>query len=94
MREEFAKRRAEQQRLTGEMEQALLSLKGSAQMWAEYDESVAPLKELLASAQSEKATGTAAKVEQLLAQHQKQFEDRLTALGYDPTQRPRMRGPR
>ena len=93
MREEFAARREEQRKLTGEMEQALLRLKGSTQLWAEYDESVAPLKELLASAQSEKATATAAKVEQLLAQHQKQFEDQLTALGYDPTQRPRMRGP-
>jgi hypothetical protein len=91
MREEFTKRREEQQKLTAEIEQALMTLRGSRQLWTEYDESVAPLKELLASAQSEKATATAGKIEKLLAQRQKQFEEKLTALGYDPTQRPRSR---
>lgn len=91
MREEFTKRREEQRTLIAGMEQELERLKGASSLWTEYDESVAPLKEVLASAQNEKATATAAKVEQLLAQRQKQFEDKLTALGYDPTERPRMR---
>jgi hypothetical protein len=92
MREESTKRREEQTKLMAEMTQALAQLKGAGAMWQEYDESVAPLKDLLASAQNEKATATAAKIEQILAQRQKQFEAKMTALGYDPTQRPRMRG--
>jgi len=92
MREESAKRREEQTKLMAEMTQALNQLKGSGALWQEYDESVAPLKDLLASAQSEKATATAAKIEQILAQRQKQFDEKMKALGYDPTQRPRTRG--
>jgi len=92
MREESTKRREEQTKLLADMTQALAQLKGAGPMWQEYDESVAPLKDLLASAQSEKATATAAKIEQVLAQRQKQFETKMTALGYDATQRPRTRG--
>lgn len=92
LREEFMKRREEQQTLVAEMEKELMRLKGASQLWREYDESMEPLKEILASAQDEKATKTAAKIEQRMAQRQKQFEDSLTALGYDPTQRPRSRG--
>jgi hypothetical protein len=51
-----------------------------------------PLKEMLASAQDEKAPKTAAKIEAMMAERQKQFEDTLTSLGYDPTERPRFRG--
>ena len=91
MREEFTKRREEQQKLIADMETELARLKGSSQLWREYDESVAPLKDLLASTQIEKATGTAGKIEQVIAQRQKQFEEKLTALGYDPAERPRMR---
>ncbi len=92
MREESAKRREAQTKLMAEMTQALNQLKGAGALWQEYDESVAPLKDLLASAQSEKATATTAKIEQILAQRQKQFEEKMTAMGYDPTQRPRQRG--
>ena len=92
LREEFMKRREQQQQLVGEMEQELMRLKGAAQLWREYDESMEPLKEIQASAQLEKAQMTATKIDELVAQRQKQFEDRLTSLGYDPTQRPRFRG--
>ena len=86
------KRREQQQQLVGEMEQELMRLKGRSQLWREYDESMEPLKEIQASAQLEKAQMTAAKIDELVAQRQKQFEDRLTSLGYDPTERPRFRG--
>ncbi len=92
LREEFMKRREEQQRLVAEMEQELMRLKGASQLWREYDQSMEPLKEILASAQDEKAQKTAARIEQMMARCQKQFEDSLTSLGYDPTQRPRFRG--
>lgn len=92
LREEFMKRREEQQKLIAEMEKELMRLKGASQLWREYDESLEPLKEILASAQDEKAPKTAARIEQRMAQCQKQFEDSLTSLGYDPTQRPRFRG--
>ena len=91
LREEFMKRREEQQKLVAEMDQELMRLKGRSQLWREYDESMEPLKEILSSAQDEKAPKTAAKIEQRMAQCQKQFEDSLTSLGYDPTQRPRSR---
>jgi len=92
LREEFMERREEQQKLVAEMEQELMRLKGASQLWREHDESMEPLKEMLASAQDEKAPKTAAKIEEMIAQRQKQFEDTLTSLGYDPTQRPRFRG--
>jgi len=91
MRDEFTKRREEQQKLIADMETELARFKGASQLWREHEESVAPLKDLLASAQGEKATATAGKIEQMIAQRQKQFEEKLTALGYDPTERPRMR---
>jgi hypothetical protein len=82
LREEMTQRQQEQVRLTAEMEQAIAQLKGPAQLRQEYTETMAPLRELLAAAQNEKATATARQVEQLIAQRQKQFEDRITAMGY------------
>jgi len=93
LREEFMQRRRQQQELIAQMEQEMMKLKGSSDLWREYDESMEPLKQLLTAAQNEKAQKTASMVEQMIAQRQKKFDDNMTALGYDPTQRPRFRRP-
>ena len=82
MREEMTKRREEQAKIMASIQQQLDILKGGRQLMTEHEESMAPLKELLASAQSEKATATAAKIEKLIAERQKRFEDKITAMGY------------
>jgi hypothetical protein len=84
MRETFTKQREEQQGLVAAMEQDLMRLKGFRQLRTEQEEAVAPLKELLAAAQKENAKDTAGKIEQVIAQRQKQFEDKMKAMGYDP----------
>lgn len=84
MRETFMKQREEQQALVAAMEQDLMRLKGFRQLRTEEEEAVAPLKELLAVAQKENAKETAGKIEQMIAQRQKQFEDKMQAMGYDP----------
>jgi hypothetical protein len=60
------------------------------QVAREHAQSTTALKEALASAQKEKATETASKLEQLIAQNQKAFEERGAALGYTPEQMQRM----
>jgi hypothetical protein len=92
MRETFTEQREEQQKIVAAMEQEMMKLKGFRQLRMEQEESVAPLKEILASAQNEKAKETASKIEQLIAQRQKQFEEKMKGLGFDPTQMPQMRG--
>jgi hypothetical protein len=97
MREEMTKRREEQAGIMVAMQQQMDTLKGGRQLMAEHEQSMAPLKELLASAQKEKATATAAKIEKLIADRQKQFEDKITAMGYTMERLQRMgqrRGPR
>jgi isocitrate lyase len=48
------------------------------------------LKEAMASAEKEKAKDTAAKLNQLIAERQKAYEERGAALGYTPEQMERM----
>ncbi|MEN6427093.1 MAG: hypothetical protein ABFE13_17195 [Phycisphaerales bacterium] len=96
MREEFTKRREEQAKIMASMQQQMDILKGGRQLMVEHQESLAPLKDLLASAQGEKATATAAKIEKLIAERQKQFDDKMAAMGYTPEMLERMsqrRGP-
>ncbi len=90
MREEFTRRREEQQAIMAAMQKQIDTLKGGRQLIVEHQESLAPLKELLTSAQSEKATATAAKIEKLIADRQKQFEDKMAAMGYTPEMLERM----
>ncbi len=91
MRETFMKQREEQQALVAAMEQDLMRLKGFRQLRTEQEEAVAPLQELLAAAQKENAKETAGKIEQMIAQRQKQFEEKMQAMGYDPAMMQRRR---
>jgi hypothetical protein len=82
MREEFTKRNEEQQKIFAAMQSAMDRLKGGRQMMLEHNESLKPLQEALASAQKENAKATTKMLEQLIAQRQKAFEDKATAMGY------------
>ncbi len=60
------------------------------QIAREHSTEMTALREALASAQKEKATDTAGKLEQLIAERQKAFEAKGEALGYTPEQMQRM----
>jgi len=90
MREEFTKRREEQATVMASIQQSLDTLKGGRQLMREHEESIAPLQELLAAAQAEKAKDTAGKIEKLIAERQKQFEEKITAMGMTMEQLQRM----
>ena len=94
MREEFTKRREEQQKIMAAIDQQMDVLKGGRQLAQDHQQMMAPLKEALASAQTEKAKDTAAKLEKLIADRQKQFDDKMAAMGYTPDQIERMMQPR
>jgi hypothetical protein len=59
-------------------------------MILQHSESMAPLKEALASAQRENAKATARILEDVIAQRQKQFDEKVTAMGLTPEQVERM----
>ena len=90
MREEFTKRREEQQKVMAAIQQQVDTLKGGRQLMTEHQQAIAPLKDLLASAQKENAKDTAAKIQQLIDQRQKQFEEKMAAMGYTPERLERM----
>jgi hypothetical protein len=94
MREEFTKRREEQQTIFAAIDQDLARLKGGREVAMEHQRVAAPLKEALASAQRENAKGTASILEKLIAERQKQFDDKMAAMGYTPDQIERMMQPR
>ncbi len=84
MREEMTKRMEQRQQIMASIEQQLDTLRGGTQIMREHQQAMEPLKDLLASAQSEKATATAAKVQKIIDEKQKQFEAKMAAMGYDP----------
>lgn len=86
IREAFTKRREEQTKLIAAIEQELMKLKSFRQLRTEQEDSVASLKELLASAQKENAKETASKLEQMIAKREKDFEDKIKKMGFDPSQ--------
>jgi hypothetical protein len=90
-RTKMREQRQEQQKLITAMEQDLARLQGPRQMIVQEDEAVAPLKDILATAQKENAKDTATKVEKLIAARQKALEDKLQAMGYDASMIERMR---
>jgi molecular chaperone DnaK (HSP70) len=90
MREEFTKRREEQATIMASIQQSLDTLRGGRRLMQEHEESITPLKELLAAAQAEKAKDTAGKIEKLIAQRQREFEDKITAMGMAMEQLQRM----
>jgi hypothetical protein len=81
MREEFTKRNEEQQKIMAAIQQQVDTLKGTRQLVVEYQQSTTPLKDALASAQKENAKETAGMLEKLIAERQKQFEEKMTAMG-------------
>jgi septal ring factor EnvC (AmiA/AmiB activator) len=90
MREEMTKRRDEQTAIIAAIQQQVDTLKGARLMMTDHQAAMTPLKDLLASAQAEKATATAAKIEKLIAEKQKAFEEKVTAMGYTMEQMDRM----
>ena len=94
MREEFTKRREEQQKIMAAMQQQMDTLKGGRQLATEHQQAMAPLKEALASAQKENAKQTAGMIEKLIAERQKQFEEKMAAMGIPADQLERMMQPR
>jgi hypothetical protein len=79
-------RRAEQQKLVDSIQMELDKLKGARTMMMEHNESMTALKDIQASAEKENAKETAKKVGDMIAQRQKQFEDKMAAMGYTPEQ--------
>jgi len=90
MREESTKRREEQAKVMASIQQSLDTLKGGRQLMTEHNESLKPLQELLATAQKENAKETASQIEKLIAQRQKQFEEKIAAMGMTMEQLQRM----
>lgn len=90
MREEMTKRQEEQNAVMAEIQKQIDTLKGTMQLAREHREAMAPLNELLASAKSENATATAAIVQKIIDERQKQFQDKMAAMGMDPEMVQRM----
>lgn len=90
MREEMTKRREEQNVIVAEIQKQMDVIKGGRRLMMDHQEAMTPLKDLLASAQSEKATATVAKIQKLIDDRQKQFEEKMTAMGYTPEMLERM----
>jgi len=90
MREEFTKRREEQMKIMAAIDQQVNTLKGGRQLMTEHQLAMEPLKDLLASAQKEGAKETAGKIEKLIAERQKQFDQKMAAMGITPEQLERM----
>jgi hypothetical protein len=90
MREEMTKRRESQTAIMAEIQKQMDVVKGGRQLMVDHQEAMTPLKDLLASAQSEKATATAAKIQKLIDDRQKQFDEKMTAMGYTPEMLDRM----
>jgi hypothetical protein len=82
-REESTKRRDEQAAIMANIEKQLDTVKGGMQLAREQREAMTSLNDLLASAKSENATATVAKIEKLIAEKQKQYEEKMAAMGYD-----------
>ncbi|MCU0918437.1 MAG: hypothetical protein MUC88_28325 [Planctomycetes bacterium] len=80
MREEFTKRNEEQAKIMAAIQQSVDRLR-MRQMAAEYNESMTALKDAQASAQKEKATETAQKLGQIIAQREKQMTEKVEAMG-------------
>ena len=89
-REERTKRQEEQTAIMANIQQQLDTLKGGMQLAREHREAMEPLNDLLASAKSENATATAAKVQKIIDEKQKQFQDKMAAMGWDPEMLQRM----
>ncbi|HSV98780.1 MAG TPA: hypothetical protein VLI39_01305 [Sedimentisphaerales bacterium] len=90
MREEMTKRQEEQAAVMAEIQKQLDAFKGGMQLAREHREAMTPLNELLASAKGENATATAARIQKMIDERQKQFQDQMAAMGMDPEMVQRM----
>ena len=81
LRENFRKIREERQQSVAMIEEQLAKLKGERQLRAEHEEFIGKLNTIHELAVKEKATETAASIEKLIAEQQKEFEARLQKLG-------------
>ena len=86
LREEYRKRREEQMKALGLIEDQIVMLKGRRSVFQEHDNSIGELNSVLELAKKEKATETAAAVEKLIAQKNKDFETRMKKLGLERPQ--------
>ena len=81
LRENFRKIREERRQSVAIIEEQLAKLKGERQLRAEHEEFIGKLNTIHELAVKEKATETAASIEKLTAEQQKEFEARLQKLG-------------
>lgn len=81
LREKFMKMSEERQQSIAVIEEQIAKLKGARQLRAEHKEFVDKLNAIRALAVKEKATETVASIEKLIAELQREFEDRLQKLG-------------
>jgi len=83
LKETFTKVREERQQALAAIEQQIMILKGRRQLDREHEESIAELQEIQALATSEKAEKTAKHLEELIAKHNKEYEDTMQKLGLE-----------
>jgi len=90
MREEMTQRREQQNAIMASIQQQLDTLKGGMTLAREHQQAMTPLNDLLASAKGENATATTAKIQKLIDERQKEFEAKMSAMGYEPEMMQRM----
>lgn len=90
MREEMTKRNEERTKILAAMQQDVERLQGPRVLMTEHRAALKPLEDILATAKKENAKGTVAEVEKLIAERNKQFEEKITAMGYTMEQMQRM----
>jgi len=83
LRERFTKMREERQQALASIEQQVTILKGRRQLDREHEESIAELQAIYALATTEKAENTAKRLEELIANRNKAFEDTMQKLGLE-----------
>lgn len=77
LRGKFRKIREERQQSIAVIEEQIAKLKGERHLRAKHEESISKLKAIHQLAVKEKATETAASIEKLIAEQQKEFEESL-----------------
>jgi len=82
LRKKFRKFREERQQSITVIETQIAKLKGERQLTAKHKESIGKLNAIRELAVKEKAKETAAGIEKLIAEQQKEFEATLKKLGF------------
>lgn len=79
LRERFRQVREKRQQSIAVIEAQIAKLKGERHLREQHEESISKLKAIHQLAVKEKATKTAASIEKLIAEHQKEFEESLSS---------------